>query len=202
MSSLSSSYDLCSLIICFSVNEIFDPNNVDNFFALDPRSRQECLKENKVTNYSVVRLPLLENLYEKLYRQKLLDPNPANWSMRLITDREISGLEGQPANDSGPVKLRLKNLRTGEVEVTEEKYDLIVLATGYKSNSTAGVLKQLEPLLEAPAPGQYSVERNYRLRFQDGKVGRDAGIWLQGWCENTHGVRIFLFSSALFLTRC
>ena len=164
-----------------SVNEVFDPNKVDSFFSLDSQSRKECLKENKVTNYSVVRLPLLESLYEKLYRQKLLDSNPANWSMRLITDREIAGLEEQAASNSGSpqVKLRLKNMQTGETEITDENYDLIVLATGYRSNSTAGILKNLEPLLDAPEPGQYSVERNYRLRFQDGKVGRDAGIWLQ-----------------------
>lgn len=83
----------------------------------------------------------------------------------------------------------MKHARTGEPE-TSEPFDCVVFATGYKSNTTETVLKQLEPLLDAPA-GQYAVERDYRLRFKEGSVSRDAGVWLQGWCESTHGVSIF-----------
>lgn len=178
-----------SLTVSPSVNEIFDPSSVDNFFSLDPSTRQKCLQENKVTNYSVVRLPLLESLYEKIYRQKLLDPNPANWPMQLITDREITGLQENSAGVSqSKVKIQMKNLRTGAAEVTENDYDLVVFATGYKSNTTSGTLKGLESLLKTPASGHFSVDRDYRLQFKDGKVARDAGVWLQGYCESTHGV--------------
>lgn len=179
-----------------SVNEIFDPSSVDKFFCLDTLTRQKCLQENKVTNYSVVRLPLLESLYEKIYRQKLLDPNPTNWPMRLITDHEITGLQEQSSTTlQSKVKLQMKNLRTGAAEVTDDDYDLVVFATGYKSNTTSGTLKGLASLLRSPAPGQFSVNRDYRLQFLDGKVARDAGVWLQGYCENTHGVCFYPFCS-------
>lgn len=163
---------------------------MDNFYALDPSSREKCLKENKVTNYSVVRLPLLEQVYEKLYRQELIDSNPANWPLRLFSDREIVGLTEGSSGSRPQVRLQMRHTRTGEQENTEA-FDSVVFATGYKNNSTSGILKQLEPLLDAAAPGEYTVDRNYRLKFHDGKVGRDAGVWLQGWCESTHGVSSF-----------
>jgi L-ornithine N5-oxygenase len=155
-----------------------------------------------VTNYSVVRLPLLESLYERLYRQNLSDRNQANWALRIFTERELSGLQNLQHNsgDSAQARLRLRHVRTGQNELTDEAYDLVVLATGYQSNTTCDLLSPLQPLLDAPAPGQYSVDRKYRLQFLPGKVSQDAGVWLQGWCENTHGVSYILQHICWFAT--
>ena len=90
----------------------------------------------------------------------------------------------------------MKHARTGEPE-TSEPFDCVVFATGYKSNTTETVLKKLEPLLDAPA-GQFAVDRDYRLRFKEGSVSQDAGVWLQGWCESTHGVGLLFFCFFLF----
>ncbi|KKZ67489.1 hypothetical protein EMCG_06866 [[Emmonsia] crescens] len=174
------------------VNEIFDPSSVDGFYSLSRSARQQFLLENKATNYGVVRLPLLESVYEKLYRQKFLEPNPANWPLRLVTCREIMGLKEFPNNQ---VELRLKDSQSGRMEWSDERYDLVVLATGYTRNPFATMLKPLEQIVETPAAGEhYNVDRDYRLRFHQGKVKRDAGIWLQGCCESSHGLSDSLLS--------
>ncbi|OJD10180.1 hypothetical protein AJ78_08700 [Emergomyces pasteurianus Ep9510] len=174
------------------VNEIFDPSSVDGFYSLNRSSRQQVLLENKATNYGVVRLPLLESLYEKLYRQKLLEPNPANWPLRLVTSREVTGLKEFP---NSQVDLQLKDTQSGRVEYTGSRYDLVVLATGYTRNPFASMLKPLEQILEVPKTGeQYHVDRDYRLRFLQGRVKNDAGIWLQGCCESSHGLSDSLLS--------
>lgn len=48
------------------VNEVFNPEQVDSFYATQAETRASQLKTNKTTNYSVVRLNLLEEIYEKL----------------------------------------------------------------------------------------------------------------------------------------
>ncbi|EEP76500.1 predicted protein [Uncinocarpus reesii 1704] len=171
------------------VNEIFDPESVDSFYSLSSSRRQQQLKENKATNYSVVRLPLLESLYEKLYRQKLLNPDPSTWPLRLVTNRELCGAKKVISNGKNQVELQFRNTETGENEISSEKYDLVVLATGYRRNPFNSILKPLNSVLETgPAGEQFCVDRNYQLRFLPGKVKRDAGIWLQGCCETTHGL--------------
>ncbi|EEH02759.1 L-ornithine 5-monooxygenase [Histoplasma capsulatum G186AR] len=174
------------------VNEIFDPSSVDKFYSLDHSARQQTLLENKATNYGVVRLPLLESVYEKLYRQKFLEPNPAKWPFRLVTGREVMGLKELPNNQ---IELQLKDTLSGRVESSAEVYDLVILATGYTRNPIATMLKPLEQIVEAPADGKtYCTDRDYRLRFRQGKVKRDAGIWLQGCCESSHGLSDSLLS--------
>ncbi|WEW58644.1 PAK- GC kinase Sid1 [Emydomyces testavorans] len=173
------------------VNEIFDPERVDCFYSLSSSQRQQQLQENKATNYSVVRLPLLESLYEKLYRQKLLNPDPSTWSLRLITNRELCGAKEVPSTTGRTqIELQFKNFQTGKTEACAERYDFVILATGYQRNPFTSILKPLESILAKTglAGEQYRVDRSYRLCFLPGKVSRDAGIWLQGCCESTHGV--------------
>lgn len=96
------------------------------------------------------------------------------------------GLKELPNNQ---IELQLKDTLSGRVESSAEVYDLVILATGYTRNPIATMLKPLEQIVEAPADGKtYCTDRDYRLRFRQGKVKRDAGIWLQGCCESSHGV--------------
>ena len=45
---------------------------------------------------------------------------------------------------------------------------------------------------------KWQVKRDYRMRFADKQVSEDAGVWLQGCCESTHGVRVSVFSFSSF----
>ncbi|KAL1989794.1 hypothetical protein VTN49DRAFT_6991 [Thermomyces lanuginosus] len=174
------------------VNEIFDPSSVDIFYQSSRAVRQQTLKDNKATNYGVVRLNLLEGLYEKLYEQKINDPDPSNWPLRLFSNHEVCGIE-----DAGnlKVKLKTKNRLTGVTSTTRDTYDLVVLATGYQRDPVSGILSNLKPLLSRSDSGEeFHVQRDYRLTFRPGVVRDDAGIWLQGSCESTHGISDSLLS--------
>ena len=37
---------------------------------------------------------------------------------------------------------------------------------------------------------KWQVQRDYKINFTEKSVGEDAGVWLQGCCETTHGVSI------------
>lgn len=175
------------------MNEIFDPASVDEFYSLDTNHRKQSLKKNKATNYSVVRLPLIEGIYEKMYRQRLLKPNPQDWSLSLFHNSEVSG--AKLAESGNGLNLQLRNTITGEEKTTKENYDLVVVATGYQRKPFAGILKDLKPLLLSGSDeSQYQVQRNYRLLFRPGSVVRDAAIWLQGSCETSHGVSLSYLS--------
>ncbi|KAL1978708.1 hypothetical protein VTN31DRAFT_1567 [Thermomyces dupontii] len=174
------------------VNEIFDPSSVDIFYQSSRAVRQQTLKDNKATNYGVVRLNLLEGLYEKLYEQKINDPNPSNWPLRLFSNHEVCGIE-----EAGnlQVRLRTKHRLTGVTSTTTDTYDLVVLATGYQRDPVSGILSNLKALLSRPDSGEeFHVQRDYRLTFRPGVVRDDAGIWLQGSCESTHGISDSLLS--------
>lgn len=175
------------MLVFISVNEIFDPASVDEFYSLDSAHRKQSLKKNKATNYSVVRLPLLEHIYEKIYRQRLLKPDPQDWTLSLHHNSEVFGAKKSELGNG--LNLQLKNTITGETKTTEQAYDLVVLATGYQRKPFSGILKDLKPLLLSSSEENGSlVQRNYRLLFKPGSVVRGAAVWMQGSCETTHGV--------------
>lgn len=73
--------------------------------------------------------------------------------------------------------------------------DFIFVATGYRRDAHVGILEGCEKLAakEGTTRGpeknfQWSVGRDYRVKFGDGQVDENAGIWLQGCNEKTHGV--------------
>lgn len=176
------------------MNEIFDPASVDEFYSLNPANRKESLVKNKATNYSVVRMHLIEGIYEKLYRQKLLYPDSRNWTLSLLHNTEVTGIQESDTSPQKAMKLQLKNTITGARSTTADAFDMVVAATGYRRNPFLSILEDLKPfLLSSPENNGHLVQRNYRVLFQPGSVARDAGVWLQGSCENSHGVSLGQF---------
>jgi L-ornithine N5-oxygenase len=70
--------------------------------------------------------------------------------------------------------------------------DAVFVATGYHRDLHETLLKDARHLM----PGgelegaKWQVQRDYKINFTEKSVGDDAGVWLQGCCETTHGVRI------------
>lgn len=130
-----------------------------------------------------------------MYQQRLLKPDPRDWQLSLLHNSEVTGAERSTSGGRSTVNLQLRNTITGERKVTEQAYDLVVLATGYQRKPFAGILKDLKPLLRSGSEDNAAmVQRNYRLLFRPGSVVRDAAIWLQGSCETSHGVSLHKFT--------
>ena len=169
-----------------SINEIFDPDRVDDFYALGDNERSETLAEHRPTNYSVVRPELLARLYDIMYHQRLRERDSNQWAFQIQGSRELC--DATHTKD-GKVTLRFTVPKSSnKTEIVDSGFDLVLVATGYTRNEHARLLAPVGQLIE----GSFnSVERGYRLKLKQGAVDSDCGIWLQGCCEASHGVSPF-----------
>lgn len=177
------------------VNEVFDPDRVDGVYRQGAAARGKAIAADRATNYAVVRLDLLEHLYEKHYVQKLKTPDAADWKLRIRSNRQV--VETRTVREGGEEKiaLRLQKLcddgNVGEDGAEEMAVDAVFFATGYVRNAHEDMLKSTRGLLRESDQGEgarFPVRRDYGVDFDEGKVAADAGVWLQGCNESTHGV--------------
>ena len=171
-----------------SVNEIFDPDRVDSIYSQDPSERAAAIALDRGTNYGVVRLELLEHLYQKQYMQRLESSDESKWRCRIISNRTV--LSASQAPNSG-VLLRLGNpdvTKRGDRE-EELEVDYVFTATGYVRNAHESMLSEVRSLLPEGLQKEhrFAVARDYRVQLDGAKVDRSAGVWLQGCNEGTHG---------------
>ena len=175
------------LTVSTSVNEIFDQARVSPFYALPADHRKQVIAENRATNYSVVRLDLLERIYEKLYHQRLHHANEESWLHRIVGHSQLQNVrEGR----DGQVALEFQNPRDGDASHVCN-VDFLIVGSGYARNAHQEMLKGVSYLFEGSAP---DVKRDYKIRMREGAVSPDCGIWLQGCCESSHGLSDTLLS--------
>ncbi|KAF7504019.1 hypothetical protein GJ744_002898 [Endocarpon pusillum] len=180
------------------VNEVFDPERTDHFYNSLPAARADALRADRGTNYSVVRLELLEQIYHDLYEQRVKQPDDAQWQRRILPSREIIHVTKDEGSKCGKLSLTIKNISPlGSPSGSDQEMlevDAVVLATGYVRNAHEKMLKSLEHL-RPPADNNWRVRRDYKVEMDRGKVSADAGIWLQGCNESTHGLSDTLLST-------
>ena len=190
-----------------SVNEIFNPERVDTFYNLPSQERERALVSDKATNYSVVRLELIEAIYNDLYMQRIKNPDESQWQHRILPDRNIGHVEADGAkglrvhlesstanaanghvNSNGTTNGHSHNKTSETLPV-----DALMVATGYSRDAHTTLLQNMTHLRPA---GQttWTPARDYRLDLDSGKVSPDVGIWLQGCNERTHGLSDSLLS--------
>ena len=167
----------------YSVNEIFNPDQVDGIYSLRETERCNMIAENRPTNYSVVRPELLDRLYEKLYHQRLQTSNPSQWRFQIQASRELSAITEM---EDGKMSLGLVTTNSRDRrEIVESNFDLVFVATGYTRTAHETILQPIQHLLQDSFS---SVERDYKLILKEGALDSNCGIWLQGCCEASHGV--------------
>ena len=160
---------------------------MSSFYDLNPEARNYTIAENRATNYSVVRTPLLEHLYEKLYQQRLHCPDEQAWPHKIAT---LSELQDVQTKADGRLSLTFSNPRS-LAKTQVDGVDLVIVGTGYTRNAHEQILQKAKHLLSSTFG---DVERNYRLKMMDGRVSPSCGIWLQGCCEASHGLSDSLLS--------
>lgn len=156
-------------------NEVFFPEMVDFVFDLPDERRREVVDSFRDVNYAVVDAPLIREIYRFLYREKLAGRNRA----RVRSFVELRRVE---ETGTGVVAHFEDRLRGGEVRLAA---DGLVLATGYRWDSRHPLLRGLDPYLERDAGGGYRMRRDYGVVTTPGFA---PGIYLQGYCEATHGI--------------
>jgi L-ornithine N5-monooxygenase len=180
-----------------SVNEIFDPKHVDDFYRGVVNGRVETLRADRATNYSVVRLELLEQIYHDLYEQSVRQPDKTRWQHRILPSREVVEISSSHQNKERRLLLGIKDInplgQSAIVELEELEVDAVLLATGYVRDAHEDMLKDIEHLRPS-GQSRWHVRRDYKVELDVDKVDSDAGIWLQGCNEGTHGLSDTLLS--------
>lgn len=178
-----------------SVNEIFNPDRVDGIYNQSSPQRSAAIALDRGTNYGVVRLELLDHLYEKLYMQHLRTSDESQWPARILPNHHV--VSASQSSDS-TITLQLSSPEEkGSKPDQNLEVDYVFAATGYRRNAHEEMLSSLRSLLPEPRPesGKLPVSRDYRVGYDAGKVdASQAGIWLQGCNEETHGVSSHLLA--------
>jgi L-ornithine N5-oxygenase len=162
-------------------NRIFDPEAVDVYFSADSDTRDRLMRYHANTNYGVVDLDLIEELYRRSYQEKVR-------GRERLKVMNVSAVRGIVEHEDR-VELSVLDLATGGHE--QVVADVVVCATGYVSADLSGILGKLEPYLNRDVQGRYAVERDYRI---DSSAALQAGVYLQGGTEHTHGISSSLLS--------
>jgi L-ornithine N5-monooxygenase len=174
------------------VNEVFDPSAVDTFYQADRHHRDEAIKKNRATNYSVVRLPLLEHIYESMYTQSIEDPDRTKWQHQILPSRDVMDVAEAGLNKT--IKLALRRLDSADGKDEDyASFDAVILATGYKRDQHIAMLEACQEI-NSSKDGSWTPNRDYSLNLDRSKVESDVGIWLQGANESSHGLADSLLS--------
>ncbi len=140
---------LVLLLTPYSVNSIFNPAFIDSIYPKSSAYRRSLLDDARATNYGVVRLELIEHLYERMYHQhRELGPDETQWPHRIMGGRRI--LQVDELGDGFRLRVCLSGDDVQDGPLLQEEVldvDLIISATGYSRTAHVDMLKETWPLL-------------------------------------------------------
>lgn len=163
-------------------NRVFDPDAVDEFFTAPEEVKRQILDYHGNTNYSVVDTELIEELYRRVYREKVL-------GAERLKIHNVSRVIEVITTDTG-VRATVESLTTREKSVLD--CDILVYATGYRPIDPLGLLGHAAEGCRLDSAGRVRVDRDYRL-----VTVPESGIYLQGGTEHTHGISSSLLSTTV-----
>lgn len=163
------------------LNEMFQPEYVDKFYKMSHQARQDILGQMHSTKYSGLAPYLLNDLYRMQYRERM----EGNEVSRVLTMQQIV----KATQSSGEVAIELRETTSGDVST--EVFDLVVLGTGFK-NKLPELMGGIQSHIATDGVADFFISRDYQV---DMKENIDAGIYLQGLSESTHGIADTLLSN-------
>ncbi|GAA0618371.1 lysine N(6)-hydroxylase/L-ornithine N(5)-oxygenase family protein [Sporichthya brevicatena] len=163
-------------------NRVFDPEAVEEFYAAPADVKRMILDYHGNTNYSVVDLELIQDLYHREYREKVL----GRQRLRCFNVSRVADVVEGPDG----LSVDIISMTTGQK--TQLTADAIVFCTGYDPVDPATLLGNLVGHCRRDLDGRYRVQRDYRLETSP---ELQAGIYLQGGTEHSHGLTSSLLSN-------
>ncbi|GLY49047.1 SidA/IucD/PvdA family monooxygenase [Lentzea sp. NBRC 102530] len=159
-------------------NRIFDPEAVDHYYDAPDAVKRRLMDYHRNTNYSVVDVDLIAQLYRTEYREKVLGTE----RLKMMKMTRLVAVE----ESADGVRAVIQSLVTGEQEFVDT--DLVLLATGY--DEATPVLGGLEEACARDEAGRLVVGRDYRVQ-----TSLRGGVYLQGGTEHSHGITSSLLSN-------
>ncbi|MFF8871904.1 lysine N(6)-hydroxylase/L-ornithine N(5)-oxygenase family protein [Streptomyces massasporeus] len=163
-------------------NRIFDPQAVDEYFAAPEDVKRRLMDYHGNTNYSVVDIDLIDDLYRQSYREKVLGTE----RLRFLNVSRLTGVKESPSS----ARATVTSLVTGED--TDLEADVVVFATGYSPVDPTSLLGEVADRCLRDDEGRVRVERDWSIATDP---TLRCGIYLQGGTEHTHGITSSLLSN-------
>lgn len=163
-------------------NRVFDPAAVDTYFDAPPPVKRMLFDYHRNTNYSVVDQDLIEELYRRVYQERV----QGRERLRILNASRLVEAHHRPDG----VDVTVEHLPTGQR--TTLACDVVVYATGYRPVDVVSLLGAAGRLCLRDDEGLVRVERDHRLTTAVPTLG---GIYLQGATEHTHGIASSLLSN-------
>ncbi|KPC80939.1 MULTISPECIES: lysine N(6)-hydroxylase/L-ornithine N(5)-oxygenase family protein [Streptomyces] len=163
-------------------NRIFDPDAVGDYFTAPDETKRRLMDYHGNTNYAVVDIDLIDDLYRTAYQEKVLGTR----RLRFLNVSRVTDAVETPET----VRTTVESLVTGERTTLDA--DVVVCATGYLPADALGVLGDVGERCRLDDRGRVRVERDYRVATGS---GMRCGIYLQGGTEHTHGITSSLLSN-------
>lgn len=162
-------------------NRIFDPAAVDHYYAAPDDVKRMLFEYSRNTNYSVVDLDLIDELYRRAYAEKVAGAE----RLRILNASRLLDVR----DGAGGVRVTVGFLPTGESADLDA--DALVYATGYRERDPFDLLGEAGGDCLAGPDGRPVVERDYRIATRPGPAW---GVYLQGATEHSHGIASSLLS--------
>jgi L-ornithine N5-oxygenase len=163
-------------------NRVFDPAAVDQFYTASPEVKRLIMGYHANTNYSVVDTDLIEELYRRVYQEKVTGTR----RLRLFNVSRVV----ETVETGEGIRATVESLTTHERTVLD--CDAIVYATGYRPTDPVTLLGDLGRWCQRDDTGALRIARDYRLETSPELGG---GLYLQGSTEHTHGISSSLLST-------
>ncbi|MGW4026694.1 lysine N(6)-hydroxylase/L-ornithine N(5)-oxygenase family protein [Streptomyces sp. NPDC005009] len=163
-------------------NRIFDPAAVDEYFTAPEDVKRKLMDYHGNTNYSVVDTDLIEDLYRRVYQEKVLGTE----RLHFHNVSRLTGVVETPER----VHATVVSLVTGERTALDA--DVVVYGTGYLPADGLALLGETAGLCHRDDKGRVRVERDYRVAT---RPALRCGVYLQGGTEHTHGITSSLLSN-------
>ncbi|KAB2344310.1 lysine N(6)-hydroxylase/L-ornithine N(5)-oxygenase family protein [Actinomadura rudentiformis] len=163
-------------------NRIFDPVAVDHFYEAPEPVKAMLNDYHASTNYSVVDIDLIDELYRRHYQEKVQGVE----RLRIMNASRLTEVTKTPEG----IRATVQFLPTGERTVLDA--DLLVYATGYRPGDPLTLLGEAGEYCHRLPSGSLRIGRDYRVATSD-EVR--CGIYVQGATEHTHGITSTLLSN-------
>jgi L-ornithine N5-oxygenase len=163
-------------------NRIFDPESVDAYYYAPEDVKQMLTTYHRNTNYSVVDADLIDSLYRRVYKEKVL----GRQRLRVLHASRVVDLE----ETADGVLAVVEYLPDGSL--TRLDADVIIYATGHRPADPVRVLGRTGRLCRRDGAGRLVIGRDHRL---DLTIPSRAGLFVTGASDHAHGISSTLLSN-------
>lgn len=134
-----------------------------------------------------------------MYLQRVQYPSEKDWKHRIIHSRVVANVDEEPRDARLRIHLQHANpFDKSQALPKDERIDVdaLLVASGYIRDAHESMLRHAEYLgpRDNGSKRGWKIKRDYRVELDEEKVSNQAGIWLQGCNESTHGLSDTLLS--------